>query len=651
MGALKLLQQERSECLDRQLDRCRKTYLLGLKTGVVRRFLIENGIYDLADVTEEDIYRYREYIYSLKSLYGLQKKQEATYLETCVWYGLTDDYPAFREMVMGEGSGASERRKAGTFLIINGLYDTDNIDCELKDRYSVYLSRTIAGNKVREYLKMMDVLKLEAIRRENENRPFVERKLKYDGKKLYLGFHTDYETAMGFYKIQKKDWLIYDFPKMKSQTVCRQIIDILNWVLKEKTNIKVRNDLYLKPLNRFFKYCISASIDDLELMEEEDFSGYRLSLIGNVGTKEQEYYQVVNMLLKHLFIVSDKPRWEANAWYLERFTFKYDRFNPARPVTRLTFWQIRDTVNRDLFKDYVRYELGLTSEALDTIRARYIYIKEFLTFCDDMEYSAKDLDKKIFDEYSSMLNMKGNAEATFNKAIGSVFKFWDYLYSKGEAKRPDIYPGYYLKKVIYKHNDLSVSAENQARVIKALQKAPEDIRLMFLNMWATGIRGNEVCTIQANAYMCEDDQAFMLVNQYKMKREKLIPIPMSLYEVMRDYITRIGKKGDEFVFNGQGGVKPFSPSYLSKRIKDLLKDDGVMDELYHYRSHGYRHGTATRFFSAGVILQAIREYLGHESEDMTKQYIDHMGDRIRNDSYEFFEKRGSIYGTGKQDKD
>ena len=112
MGALKLLQQERSECLDRQLDRCRKTYLLGLKTGVVRRFLIENGIYDLTDVTEEDIYRYREYIYSLKSLYGLQKKQESTYLETCVWYGLTDDYPAFREMVMGEGSGASERRKA-----------------------------------------------------------------------------------------------------------------------------------------------------------------------------------------------------------------------------------------------------------------------------------------------------------------------------------------------------------------------------------------------------------------------------------------------------------------------------------------------------------------------------------------------------------
>ena len=40
-----------------------------------------------------------------------------------------------------------------------------------------------------------------------------------------------------------------------------------------------------------------------------------------------------------------------------------------------------------------------------------------------------------------------------------------------------------------------------------------------------------------------------------------------------------------------------------------------------------------------------------KKEDMTKQYIDHMGDRIRNDSYEFFEKRGSIYGTGKQDKD
>ena len=47
-----------------------------------------------------------------------------------------------------------------------------------------------------------------------------------------------------------------------------------------------------------------------------------------------------------------------------------------------------------------------------------------------------------------------------------------------------------------------------------------------------------------------------------------------------------------------------------------------------FKSHDYRHTIATYFYDTGVSLQSIRDYLGHDYEEMTEQYIDYMPKKI-----------------------
>lgn len=50
---------------------------------------------------------------------------------------------------------------------------------------------------------------------------------------------------------------------------------------------------------------------------------------------------------------------------------------------------------------------------------------------------------------------------------------------------------------------------------------------------------------------------------------------------------------------------------------------------------------ATFFYDSGVSLQSIRDYLGHDCEEMTEQYIDYMPRKIAAANTEFFGKPGN----------
>lgn len=635
-----LKKKEGREELKEQMDKC--PTVCGRQRDFVMSFLVREGIFSLESVTDEIKHRYRMHVKNSKELSAAQKRTYLNSIEPFVMYFLMDDYPEIRDGVILNGDlDRCMRNKIGLFLMENGIGGIDRIEYGHREKFESYLYLTVSEKKAAEYLKGMDKLKLKAIKEENGLKPFVQHELKYDGKKLFLCYHPDYDTAMSMYYWQDKSELVYDFTAAASETVCRQMVDVLNWVFSEQKNLKIRHDMYLLPLNRFFRYCIEHRITDIELMDAEDMLGYRESIVGHAGTKENEYIQIVNIVQRFLFCNDRKTRWDASSWFLERFDFKHDRMNPARPVSRLSFWQVRDNENREMFKAYVRYELGLTNMAVENIRAQYYEVKEFLLFCDTEGIKVCGIGRDVMDAYADYLGKKEILPQTFNKGIVSVFRFWNYLSVTGRAEKPKVTGSYYLKKCRNSHHDLSVSEEDRNKVVDALIGAPEHLRLMFLNLWATGSRINEICTIKADAYSLENGKAFMRICQYKMKKEKVIPIPIELYRVMTEYIERIGKKNDEFVFTKRDGVRAYDPGTFSKQMKKALESAGVSREEYNFRAHGYRHGVGTRLYMAGVAVQVIRDYMGHNDENMTKQYIDHADRLVMDASREYFEKIGN----------
>ena len=72
----------------------------------------------------------------------------------------------------------------------------------------------------------------------------------------------------------------------------------------------------------------------------------------------------------------------------------------------------------------------------------------------------------------------------------------------------------------------------------------------------------------------------------------------------------------------------------------------IADGEYIFRSHDYRHNLATLYYDNGISIQAVRDYLGHEYEEMTRQYVDYMPKRISKANQELFAKEGSSLASG-----
>lgn len=178
-------------------------------------------------------------------------------------------------------------------------------------------------------------------------------------------------------------------------------------------------------------------------------------------------------------------------------------------------------------------------------------------------------------------------------------------------------------------------------ILKKLKFFPEVQRLIFLNLWATGLRISEVCTLKGGAYYWDGEDAWLKVYQIKMKAEKMIPISLVLYQIMKIYIKKYHIKPKEFLFKSKDGgayrigtfIKGFKASCMRYEIH-------ISGETF--KTHDYRHTLASGFYDDGVSIQTIRDYLGHNNENMTKQYIDYMPKRIEQANMEYFNQPENV---------
>ncbi len=98
-----------------------------------------------------------------------------------------------------------------------------------------------------------------------------------------------------------------------------------------------------------------------------------------------------------------------------------------------------------------------------------------------------------------------------------------------------------------------VNSETQKEFLSSIGHFPEPLRMMCLNIWATGIRVGEVCTIAGGDYSFDGEDAWLRVTEHKYSRIRIIPIPSCLYELMNSYIVRNRIKADEYVFKEEKG--------------------------------------------------------------------------------------------------
>lgn len=96
-------------------------------------------------------------------------------------------------------------------------------------------------------------------------------------------------------------------------------------------------------------------------------------------------------------------------------------------------------------------------------------------------------------------------------------------------------------------------------------------------------------------------------------------------------------KAEDYVFQNTKGGAYRCETFRYKMLK-ACAENNIQGGKYLFKSHDYRHTIATHFYDTGVPIQSIRDYLGHDYEEMTLQYIDYMPKKIEKASEEYFSR-------------
>lgn len=539
------------------------------------------------------------------------------------------------------------RNRLKNFLPQTDIQNIAELDYPLRQEYAHYLTYVQKIKQSPRYLTAYDRVKQYAIRKQMETLSGrYQCRWEMNNTVLFIPYHPDQTLAMEFDSVRYHSNMVWDFTKPCSQTVKKQIFTTLNAIL-ERFKEKRSREQRLSGLQALYEFCIAEGIDDIELLDIEQTQRFEIYLESqtNTASRKAQLLPSLNFCLKTVFLQSEEINWNANVWYLERLHLPQNRVNPSGAFERVTFGEIVLPCNRQYLKDYMKYQFGISSQSISTIRIKYHEIRTMLIWFDERGEEVSQCTVEMADAYIRTLEEREIIAKTFNEYLIAIQHFFGFLVVKGHMKRVPFRMEYYQKKVIPKHLNRSVSPEVCMEMLTLLHLLPEHLRCMYLHLWCLGLRISEVCTLKGDAYEKKGQDAWIKVYQTKMKTYKRIPIAEGLYKIMQVYIRRNSIGPDEYLFKNRNGGA-YRTATFRNQMKKFCRENDIEEGDYLFQSHDYRHTVATIFYDNGVSLQGVRDYLGHNYEEMTEQYIDYMPKRIAKESDEFFRTPGNSLAAG-----
>ncbi len=423
----------------------------------------------------------------------------------------------------------------------------------------------------------------------------------------------------------------------------KQTFDVLHYMLKQQMQTSERNRS-LGALKKLYEFCIREQVPDMEYLEQDQIEKFKASIPEKKG---QEWaMRILDVSRRILFMEAAEINWNANVWYLERFYFEKTRVNPTCPVKRISFIEVRHKGNRRYLQQYMKYCLGVTHLSIGVLRTEFTHVRNFMAWLDEeAPQDIRCVTENIAGRYFRSQEQSDLKEMSFNKIVTAISHFFDYMKVRGIINKVPFCEQYYLKKVLLKHHDRSVGEEVYAEILGKLKFFPEEPRLMFLHLWGIGLRASEVCSLKGNAYYIQGRDAWIQVYQIKMQNYKRIPIPWALYRLMTVYLEKYKIGADAYIFqNTRGGAYCYT-TFRMKMLK-YCEENHIANGEYLFKSHDYRHTVATMYYDNDVSIQSVRDYLGHDYEEMTRQYIDYMPKKIAKANEEYFSQKNNSLAAG-----
>lgn len=590
-------------------------WMADLHKKIVEEYLHLQGIRSLKDITDRMILAFREEMQAVHP--GLEYPSYACILERARAWAYRAEARSLSAQAWKMSDPAES--KIFPFLAAHGIRHIDEIDYEIREAFETYLS-SCRYLRIRDMMVQFDKIKFLAIKRGLEKGGRPEPLPFENGKKLFVQYWpTCLKNAKKLLGVCDKRRLVFDFSLPVAEKVKRQVYDMICYIMDQSYCGNALEEVHLTPLRILYETAAEEGWEDLETLSAEEEAVFKKNTIRIFGSDLQFRYKILRKMRKVLFLSAQKTNWDASMWFLDRLPLERWRLDPTRPVRVLDMREVTDSTSRYFLRLYLRFLLGATDGSVNTVKKKLYVLKMFLLYLKEHSLAVSTVSRADIEAY---LKYKESftSPSYFNKDLYYLGSFYQFLYEHGKVEAmPASFPQY-RKQENRSHSSRHVPEEACTKLLQSLRYFPEDLRLMYLHLWAAGLRIGEVCTIQACAYSMKDGNAWLTVYQIKTRKEKQIPIPVTLYQLMKSYIGSHSKAACDYVFSQKDG-SPIRYITFFHRMRRLCEEHGINREGYMFRSHDFRHRIAAWMYQEGIHMRLIRDFLGHTHTDMTAQYI------------------------------
>ncbi len=272
-----------------------------------------------------------------------------------------------------------------------------------------------------------------------------------------------------------------------------------------------------------------------------------------------------------------------------------------------------------------------------TVNGMPLLVREFLYHLEKNQVNHINiLQQKNIKSYHDYISTRANARRGgglsnnyINKHLQAIEKFLEFLHHKGVQNVPAL--GIRLEKLHKKEITILTpdeikelfdltSREPNTEKEQIIQSRDKALLTIF---YSCGLRRNEGANVSIDDI--NFDTRILHVKKGKNYKERLVPLNKTnaayLQEWIYDYRSQIikTKKEHKLFINIHG--QPMTGGALYTRLKLLQQQsDNIELQQKNIGLHSLRHSIATHLLQAGMSLEKIAKFLGHNSLESTQIY-------------------------------
>jgi integrase/recombinase XerD len=236
--------------------------------------------------------------------------------------------------------------------------------------------------------------------------------------------------------------------------------------------------------------------------------------------------------------------------------------------------------------------------------------------------SIQDFKKEDLIQYNREYILGNQLSGSFQNTLISALKLLFKVY-----KRPD-QDFELLERPKRAHSLPNILSKEE---VKAIILAPVNLkhRMMLMTIYACGLRRGELLNLVPSDI--QSNRNLLLIRMAKGRRDRVVPIPSSLIDQLREYFRYYKPK--KYLFEGLKPGEKYSERSLQMVLKSACDKARVRKPV---TLHWLRHSFATHLLERGTDIRFIQELLGHQSTKTTQIYT-HVSQRSLNEIRSPFE--------------